>query len=259
MLRFVINLDRSKDRLKYISGLFAEMNLRFIRMPGVDGKKLNDEKIKELTPPLASLSKACFPREISKSEIGCFLSHRKCWQSLVDSGEKWALVMEDDILFSNDAKKYIETDNWIPAECQLVQLSVSNGGRVYTVHKKQLTTSFGSKLYLAMKPHTMGTGAYFISKEAAQDAINLSQKILTSVDEFLYSPLGDFGLKHDTWKIYPPLVTNNENIETTQSIPENQKKSPIWVRVYPKRIYRKIKLSLRRRLAKEKINFIFRK
>ena len=38
-----------------------------------------------------------YPFAMGNGEIGCTLSHRKCWQHIVDSGADYALIAEDDL------------------------------------------------------------------------------------------------------------------------------------------------------------------
>ncbi len=37
-----------------------------------------------------------YPFALSAGEVGCFLSHRACWQRIVDEGWDYALIVEDD-------------------------------------------------------------------------------------------------------------------------------------------------------------------
>lgn len=38
-----------------------------------------------------------YPFALSAGEVGCFLSHRACWQRIVDEGHDFALIVEDDM------------------------------------------------------------------------------------------------------------------------------------------------------------------
>ena len=41
MIRFFINLDRSKDRLSSLQKQFENLNIDFIRIPAIDGSQLD--------------------------------------------------------------------------------------------------------------------------------------------------------------------------------------------------------------------------
>lgn len=38
-----------------------------------------------------------YPFPLSPGEVGCFLSHRQCWLRIVESGQDYALIAEDDL------------------------------------------------------------------------------------------------------------------------------------------------------------------
>ena len=107
MLRLVVNMKRSSDRWKAIKEQLDQLQISARRIDAVDGKSLPDKEVKQLT----SSVHYSMGRELERGEIGCFLSHRKCWQELVDSGEKYALVMEDDLLFSDRSLKFMLSDD----------------------------------------------------------------------------------------------------------------------------------------------------
>ncbi|MCR9125034.1 MAG: glycosyltransferase family 25 protein [Rhodobacteraceae bacterium] len=54
-----------------------------------------------------------YPFRMGAGEIGCFLSHRACWQRIVDDNLDWALIAEDDMQVReplwSDAMSLIET------------------------------------------------------------------------------------------------------------------------------------------------------
>lgn len=44
-----------------------------------------------------TLYKPTYPFALGPGEIGCFLSHRKCWRMIADSEADYALIAEDDL------------------------------------------------------------------------------------------------------------------------------------------------------------------
>lgn len=65
MLRLVINLDRSKERLKRISDSLMNFGLRFSRVQAVDGRLLSEAEIKQLVIP--KWKRQLFFRELTRS------------------------------------------------------------------------------------------------------------------------------------------------------------------------------------------------
>ena len=90
MLRFVINLHIVPDRWHPMNKRFNELGIPAERVNTVDGNLFADS-----IPSCYTGETVRYPRFMSASEVACFLSHRKCWERLLDSNEDWALCIED--------------------------------------------------------------------------------------------------------------------------------------------------------------------
>ncbi|NBO98905.1 MAG: glycosyltransferase family 25 protein [Proteobacteria bacterium] len=86
---YVINMDRSEDRLKNMTSQIPKLGRPFIRVPAVDGRKLSSEEIKKVSSGMCGVF-------CTHSMIGCFLSHQKAWRTLIENGDRYAVIMEDD-------------------------------------------------------------------------------------------------------------------------------------------------------------------
>ena len=245
MLRLLINLDRSPGRLKEFQLTFAEKcpGLSFTRIRAIDGKTLTRERIQSLLPPLYSGLKVDFLGQLIDSEVGCFLSHRKCWQALIDSAEQWALIMEDDIELSSEAVSYMRNESWIPDGVSIVQLHVFRNYPKILSHKIAKPLDSGRKLIRQYRPAPMGCQAYLINREAAALAIELSKKIPAPVDDFLCQPYSSFRQRFETWTLSPAVVRPKSNVESTIDGQENRtkRKKFLPLNAHPVRIWRKIK------------------
>ena len=86
---FVLNLERAVERrqsmLQHLSGLGIEAEI----LPAVEGARL----------PPSSLPAGTDPR-LSPGEVGCYLSHVRFWEIVVERGLEHAIVLEDDVLCS---------------------------------------------------------------------------------------------------------------------------------------------------------------
>jgi len=116
---YVINLDRSLDRLEYITQVFNECGLEFERVAAIDGGLLSEEELKRHN------EKSVLPRELIPAEIGCFLSHRECWHRIIESNDQWAAVFEDDIILSQNSGLILQNIDWIPDETDIVKLDTA--------------------------------------------------------------------------------------------------------------------------------------
>ena len=92
---FVIHLARAVQRREHVAALQRLSSVPLAVIDAVDGTKLSEAEIAAVYAS-EGLLQPRYPFDISKGEIGCFLSHRKAWQAIVDSGADAGLVFEDD-------------------------------------------------------------------------------------------------------------------------------------------------------------------
>lgn len=112
-----INLDRRPDRRRAMEALAAPhrwLHTAMERLPAVDGRALSwrqllDEGLfsqeafdasqqaeREKRATIGPTPSLCSPH-LTLGGCGCALSHRRAWQSLVNSSSRWALLLEDDL------------------------------------------------------------------------------------------------------------------------------------------------------------------
>ena len=70
---YLINLDRSKDRLMAMDSHLKRFGIRYERVPATDAQTLSKEIYKSVTAPNIE-----YPHYLRPGEIACFLSHRFC-------------------------------------------------------------------------------------------------------------------------------------------------------------------------------------
>jgi len=91
---FLINLDRSTDRLARCAPILDGLGLSWERVRAVEGKALDPAYLKALNPQPAPHGE--WFRALTPGELGCFLSHLRCWQLIEERGLDCGLVLEDD-------------------------------------------------------------------------------------------------------------------------------------------------------------------
>ena len=233
MLRFVINLDSSKDRLCSISQRLNELGVSFVRIPAINGRALSDQQISEITYPYNHYeSRVRFTRELTKGEVGCFLSHRKCWERLLESDEQWALIMEDDIQISSLAPSYMLSAEWVPSGIDICQLSCGKASLEGTIRKEFHKVDNALSLVAPLTPAPVGCMCYLISRNAARLALNLSKKLPAPVDDFLFTLWFDIANTFVVWRTSPTLVIPADGIESDigSRTKKDVRKAPFFVR-----------------------------
>ena len=248
MKTYLINLDRSKSRLEVMTERLATIGISFERVSGVDGSKID---ISSLSVDVPNPS---YPRALTPGEIGCFLSHRKCWQKLVDSGEDWALILEDDCIFHSSAARYLGSTEWIPEGCQLIHFYYTNKAKVYT--DKLINLPDKNRLFRAKVSLPVGAYAYCMSREAALIALELSQTIYEPVDNFLFGVFSPFPKRIDSWRLEGSVLVPCREIEST--IPGRKTKAFSWYKFHPLRLINKFKIKRLRRELQALEHFLFK-
>lgn len=64
ILRLVINLDRSPERMRSISQQLVARDLHFERLPAVDGRKLAQEELSRLEAPYDAPREVCLQKGV---------------------------------------------------------------------------------------------------------------------------------------------------------------------------------------------------
>jgi len=93
---YLINLDRSPQRLKAMNTRLAKLGITYERVPGVDGLTLDETAFRQYT------RENRYYKPLTRGEVGCYLSHNKALQAFVDSNAHHALILEDDGTFDPD-------------------------------------------------------------------------------------------------------------------------------------------------------------
>lgn len=93
---YVLNLDRALQRREHVARELAKYSLadHAVWVPCVDCEDFQGEFPGDynLVMSMKSIS-----REMGLGEIACLWSHLKAYQMLIDSGEQWGIVLEDDV------------------------------------------------------------------------------------------------------------------------------------------------------------------
>lgn len=92
---FIIHLARAQKRRPQVDALKSSLPLPVHVIDAVDGNAMTDEQIAAVYH--RKIHRPHYPFELRKGEIGCFLSHRKAWQEIVDRQLDAGLIVEDDV------------------------------------------------------------------------------------------------------------------------------------------------------------------
>lgn len=95
MKAFVIHLERASGRRPQAEHLRSTLPLPAELLHAVDGLRLSGADFQGVFQP--RLHRPRYPFALSRTEVACFLSHRRAWQAIVDQDLDAALIVEDDV------------------------------------------------------------------------------------------------------------------------------------------------------------------
>ncbi|KZN39161.1 hypothetical protein N474_10400 [Pseudoalteromonas luteoviolacea CPMOR-2] len=174
---FLINLDQSADRLEKSANRLAEQNITFERISGVYGKSLPDNEINKHYN--SQLNRQRFYRELGKGEIGCYFSHRKAWQTIIDRKLDYAIVLEDDFRVVGNLHNVFETLASLKFEWQLIKLAAYENRERPIEFKHALNDEFDLVVH---KKAMTGCCAQAITYEGAKALLKATDQFGRPVD-----------------------------------------------------------------------------
>jgi len=176
---YVINLDRSKDRLDTFQARAAERGLVFQRVPAVEGAAISDSEFD------AWHAKCRLWAPMTRTEVACFLSHRKAWSLVQASADPWAFVTEDDIVFAPGAEQFFSSVSWLPANMDVVKAETM--GDKVEMSRKVYARHCGAVVRLLKSRHK-GAAGYFLSREGARRLLEFTETRCEALDSMLFDP-----------------------------------------------------------------------
>jgi len=79
----------------------STLGIGYKRVSGVDGALLDEDTFRQYT------RENRYYKPLLRGEVGCYLSHNKALQCFLDSGAKYALILEDDIALDAEIDEVI--------------------------------------------------------------------------------------------------------------------------------------------------------
>lgn len=189
---YIVNLATSTVRKEYMQELLkAYSYIKPIFIEALDGRVFSTEEREA-----AFDDKTCYRRYgrlINGGEVGCTLSHFKCYKKLVSSSDKFVLILEDDVTIMRNLNeldwemitKFMSVD-----EPRIMFLS----GDYWYWDKKNITRVFSA----------VGSYAYLINRSAAQRIVQIKRPSNVADDWDVYKCLGV-----KLFAVYPYMVDAN--------------------------------------------------
>lgn len=117
----LINLDKSPQRLARCDALLKSAGLEYERISGIYGADIQlEQRAQYYSNDLGCRS---YYKELNPGEIGCYLSHRKAWQKIVDENLPFAVILEDDFSLCGDLARVIDLVANVEHEWHYIKLA----------------------------------------------------------------------------------------------------------------------------------------
>jgi glycosyl transferase family 25 len=178
---YVINLERSADRLAQLRIEFARVGVPFERIAGVDGAALDPAELHAFRNTRAEGN----PDGWLPGEIGCFLSHFEVWRRIAAAADPWAAVFEDDVRVATDLKPLLASGEWIPGSADVVRLEANRPMRL--TEGRPIEAAPNRKVFRALSG-TAGAAGYIIARDVCRWLTETPARLHTSADIFLFKP-----------------------------------------------------------------------
>jgi glycosyl transferase family 25 len=106
MRTYIINLERSVRRREHIVAEVGKFGLDHEIVPAVDGTKFTEEEVVQI----ADMERVRMnPDWLTPTMLATALSHRKVFERILENGDKYALILEDDAEFSDDPRPLLDS------------------------------------------------------------------------------------------------------------------------------------------------------
>jgi glycosyl transferase family 25 len=174
---YLINLDRSTDRLRSAEQHFNAVSLPFERIAAIDART------EDLS--IYPVDRRVFQRThgrttIRPGEIGCYFSHLKAIRAFLASGREFGIILEDDVLPQRQLSAVLEELLDFSNEWDIVSLfHFHRGGPVVVRQAKE----FSLAVHVA---HISSAAAYLLSRNAAERLIKHLEVMRACIDHSLY-------------------------------------------------------------------------
>ncbi|WP_374355433.1 glycosyltransferase family 25 protein [Limnohabitans sp.] len=201
---YVINLERSPQRLNEIAQRLATQGLSFERITAIDGKLATPEQ-------QAQLDEQGYQRKHGKTslpgELGCYLSHVEAIRAFLASGQQHAVILEDDAILEDGFSMVLHYLSQHSDQWDMVKLSGVHSGSpaaVATIDSRYRLSVMFSKCTCS--------SAYMLNRKAAQ-AYCLGLLPMSLPYDHEFDRGWAYGIK--VRAITPFVVAHNEQTPTT--------------------------------------------
>lgn len=215
MKAYLINLDRSPDRLLQMQSQFGRLGIAFERFAAVDAAAMSQDELANFARARTGIMASPW----LPGEVGVFLSHFAIWRLVAEQDDRAAAIFEDDLNLAADLKPLLASSDWIPADADLVRLEANRkmllrGGRRIGIAPER-------RLFRA-ESGTWGAAAYIVTKDAAGRLVESDPALHRQADNFLFKPgLSPIARSLRRYQVVPAVCVQKQLVSDGSGAPES--------------------------------------
>lgn len=185
---YLINLDRQPGRLRFMQAQLAALGIAPVRIPAVNGRD----------PAERAQAAAASYAQLTPGEIGCFESHRRIWQDMVDRGTPAACILEDDMLVAGDFAS-LDIPDAILDNVDLIKVDYDPTDRpCYGAERIPVTQTRSISRMLTTE---RSTGCYIVTLRGAGRLLAGTRNYMLPVDIMMFGTHSRVFWSLDVWKV----------------------------------------------------------
>ncbi len=230
---FVISLKGSSERRRRLDEHFNKMGIAFEWYDAIYGKELSEKEI-EASCNMEAVNRA--PNWLTRSAIGCALSHINIYKEIIRRQAPYAIIFEDDVVINKDFQKHIEALLPQLKKNEIISLFYQSWYPLELVKESATEFDKNYKLYeVADMVQPISAAAYLVTLDACKTLIASIVPISYTADSW-----GEFkkNAAFDSFRcVYPRLVDVVDAKSTIQYLEDDWKgKLMKWIdnnKVFP--------------------------
>ncbi len=176
---FVIHLARAHQRRPQVEQLCAALPMPAHIVDAVDGRTLDDAAVAAVYE--RDLHRPRYPFALGKGEIGCFLSHRKAWQEIVERDLDAGLIVEDDVEVGPDFPDVLKVATEVSSLADYVRFPRRTRGE----RTREALATSGDVAVMRTRLPGLGTQAQLVGRDAARMLLDFTRVFDRPVDTTL--------------------------------------------------------------------------
>jgi glycosyl transferase, family 25 len=171
---YVVSLPGSPRRDR-IAQTLSNLAVPFRFCDAVDGRLLTDSELRACYDEAAALRR--LGRRLTRAEVGCAISHRQVYRTMLSDNHAAAVVLEDDAVVADQFATFCRTCAGLPQDIELLSLHAEHG-----FVRRKPGFSWGDVAIHRAKSNLSTTVGYFLRGSVAQKVLDSGAAIETVAD-----------------------------------------------------------------------------